>query len=267
MWVIQTGRPVVASRPRPDGPVVSRAPGCESAAPAGASRAFPGRRASPAGTIFMSLRVAITGGIACGKSLFSRYLVQLGVELLDADDVVHRLEAPGGGAVSELVRLFGDGVLDAQGGIDRQALGERVFADEAVRAQVNAVLHPLVRREIRAWVESPGCGVRAAVIPLLFEVGWADDWDVIICLASSEALQRERLMRLRGLSEEQARRRIAAQMPVAEKAARSHLVVHNDADVQTLAREAEKVYRFLLERAYEYRARVAGAESSTGPAR
>lgn len=216
----------------------------------------------------MSLRVAITGGIACGKSLFSRSLVQLGAEILDADDVVHRLESPGGQAVPELVRVFGPQVLDAAGGIDRKVLGERVFADPVARGQVNAVLHPLVRLEIRKWIaDAPHQGVRAVVIPLLFEVGWADDWDVIICLASSEAVQRERLMRDRGLSEEQARRRIAAQMPVADKAARAHLVVKNDADAGALAQEAEKVYRFLLERAYEYRTRVDGAEPATGPAR
>jgi len=205
----------------------------------------------------MILRVAITGGIACGKSLFSLYLARLGVKILDADDVVHRLEAPGGAAVSALSGLFGKGVLNAKGGIDRQALGAIVFADAAARAQVNAVLHPLVRAAIREWVAEPGTALKAAVIPLLFEVGWSEDWDIIICLASSETVQLERLMRLRGLSEEQARRRVAAQMPVAEKAARSHLVVHNDADAEALAGEAQRVYRFLMERAYEYRSRDA----------
>ena len=201
----------------------------------------------------MVLRVAITGGIACGKSLFSRDLAQMGVELLDADDVVHCLEAPGGAAVPALVRLLGEGVLDAAGGIDRQVLGDLVFADSDVRVKVNAVLHPLVREIIRVWITKPAHTIKAAVIPLLFEVGWAQDWDIIVCLASSEAVQLERLMRLRGLSEEQARRRVAAQMPVAEKAAKAHLVVHNDADAEALAREAQKVYRFLMERAYEYR--------------
>ena len=205
----------------------------------------------------MVLRVAITGGIACGKSLFSRYLSELGVELLDADDVVHGLEAPGGAAVPALVRLFGKGILDEDGGVNRQLMGEKVFGDAAVRAQVNAVLHPLVREVLTSWVADPGRTVKAAVIPLLFEVGWSEDWDIIICLVSDEAVQIERLMRLRGLSEEQARSRIAAQMPVAEKAARSHLVVHNDADAEALAREAQKVYRFLMERAYEYRSRDA----------
>ena len=177
----------------------------------------------------MVMRVAITGGIACGKSLFSRALEQLGVELLDADDVVHRLEAPGGAAVPDLVRLFGSSVLDEHGGINRAVLAERVFSDPEARRQVNAVVHPLVRTALRRWLEEPSDTLRIVVIPLLFEAGWTDDWDIIICLVSNEALQRERLMRFRGLTDEQARKRIAAQMPVAEKAARSHLVVHNDA--------------------------------------
>jgi dephospho-CoA kinase len=204
----------------------------------------------------MVMRVAITGGIACGKSLFSHYLQRLGAELLDADDVVHRLEAPGGAAVPRLVRLFGDSVLDSQGGIDRAALAGWVFADADALERLNAALHPLVRKILSDWIAAPGDALRAAVIPLLFEAGWSEDWDVIVCLVSSETLQLERLMRHRGLTEGQARRRIAAQMPVTEKAARAHLVVHNDADAEALAREAEKVYRILTEKAYEYRKRV-----------
>lgn len=139
----------------------------------------------------MVMRVAITGGIACGKSLFSRALEQLGVELLDADDVVHRLEAPGGAAVPDLVRLFGSSVLDEHGGINRAVLAERVFSDPEARRQVNAVVHPLVRTALRRWLEEPSDTLRIVVIPLLFEAGWTDDWDIIICLVSNEALQRE----------------------------------------------------------------------------
>jgi len=195
----------------------------------------------------MRKRVAITGGIACGKSLFSHYLGQLGVAILDADDVVHELEAPGGEAIPVLRSLFGERVVRQDGGIDREVLGSIVFEDAAARKQLNDVVHPLVRKRIRLWMEEPGSSLKAAVIPLLFEAGWADEWDVIICLVSSEAVQTERLMRVRGLSEEQARRRIAAQMPVAEKAARSHRVVHNETDAEALAREAVNVYRFLRE--------------------
>jgi dephospho-CoA kinase len=212
-------------------------------------------------SVCMVMRVAITGGIACGKSLFSHTLRRLGMELLDADDVVHSLEAPGGAAVPELVRLFGASVLDRAGGIDRAALAERVFADAEARRRLNAAIHPRVRQILAGWAgaggQPGGAGaLRGAVIPLLFEAGWVEDWDFIICLVSDETLQLERLMRFRGLTKEQARKRIAAQMPVAEKAARSHLAVHNDADAEALAKEAEKVYRLLTEKADEYRKRV-----------
>jgi dephospho-CoA kinase len=196
----------------------------------------------------MCLRVAITGGIACGKSLFSHYLGQLGVDVLDADDVVHRLEAPGGAAVAAIRSLFGEQVVRPDGGIDRAALGDIVFHHEAARDQLNRLIHPLVKEVIHEWLELPGGRLKAVVIPLLFEVGWDRDWDVIICLACSEAVQIDRLIRVRGLSAEQARKRVAAQMPVAEKAARSHRVVNNDADAEALAREASEVYRFLIER-------------------
>jgi dephospho-CoA kinase len=196
----------------------------------------------------MIMRVAITGGIACGKSLFSHYLAQLGMDILDADDVVHRLEEPGGAAVDAIVALFGKGVLRPDGGIDRAALGAQVFADQSMRERLNGAVHPLVKTVIDAWFVESDRRMKAAVIPLLFEAGWDAEWDVIICLVSSEAVQLRRLMCVRGLTEEQARQRIAAQMPVAEKAARAHFVVNNDNDAVALAQEAASVYRFLIER-------------------
>ncbi len=196
----------------------------------------------------MGLRIAITGGIACGKSLFSHFLSEKGINILDADDVVHRLEAPGGAAVGAIRAVFGEAVVRPDGGIDRDALGGLVFSDPEARARLNRVVHPLVKREIRRWLGEPDDRPKAVVIPLLFEAGWEGDWDAIICLVSSEAVQTERLMRCRGLTAAQARERIAAQMPVAEKAARSNLVVNNDADAEALAREASRVYRFLTER-------------------
>lgn len=187
-------------------------------------------------------RIALTGGIACGKSLFCEGLKEEGIAVLDADDVTHRLEACGGAAVEPLVRIFGNGILTEDGSIDRKRLGKMVFASKEARAAVNAVLHPLVKAEIARWVseEIPGENrIRVAVIPLLFECGWEDDWDTILCLTSSEENQVKRLMQTRGHSETEARQRIASQMPVAEKAARSQLVICNDADKASL-REAAK---------------------------
>ena len=196
----------------------------------------------------MVLRVAITGGIACGKSLFTRHLQRLGAEVLDADAVVHALEGAGGEAVQPIRTLFGESVIKSDGSVDRVRLGEAVFRDQAARERLNAVVHPLVRERVAAWLRRPGEGVRVVDVPLLFEAGWASDWDVIICVVSDETAQVGRLMRSRGLSDEQARARIAAQMPVADKAARAHWVVNNDAGADALAQKAEETYRLLRER-------------------
>lgn len=197
----------------------------------------------------MSLSVAITGGIACGKSLFSTYLQQMGVEILDADDVVHMLQASGGEAVDPIRARFGDRVIAVDGSVDRMILGHIVFADPAARTALNEIVHPMVRERIQRWIKHPdGCAIKAVVIPLLFEVGWEDDWDLIICVSSDTQTQIDRLMRFRGLSAEQARQRLDAQMPIAEKAARAHLTVNNNAGEEKLASEAKRIYRLLMEK-------------------
>ena len=204
---------------------------------------------------FMGLSVAITGGIACGKSLFATCLQKQGVEILDADDVVHALESPGGGAIGPVRCCFGDAVIAPDGGVDREKLGKLVFADSAAREMLNGLLHPMVRQVMDEWRGSPGASViKAAVIPLLFESGWEKDWDWVICVSSDLQTQVDRLMRFRGLSVEQAHQRLAAQLPIAEKAARAHLTVHNNAGVEVLAEEARRVYRLLMEKSdNEYR--------------
>lgn len=194
------------------------------------------------------MRIALTGGIACGKSLFSHFLQKLGVQILDADDLVHQLEAPGGKAVSAIRQAFGVEILDVHGGVDRKKLADLVFNNPAALTKLNSILHPQVREHINAWLRVPSAGLRMVVIPLLFEVDWHDEWDFIICLSSTTELQLQRLMQRRGLSEDEARQRLAAQMPVAQKAARAHLVVENDATRQELEEAARKVYELLMEK-------------------
>jgi dephospho-CoA kinase len=197
----------------------------------------------------MSLSVVITGGIACGKSLFSTYLKQMGVEILDADDVVHALQASGGEAVEPIRARFGNQVIATDGSVDRAKLGSIVFADATARKELNEIVHPMVRETIQRWIKHPGgCAIKAAVIPLLFEVGWEEAWDLIICVQSDTQTQIDRLMRFRGLSAEQARQRLDAQMPIAEKAARAHLTVNNNAGEEKLASEAKRIYRLLMEK-------------------
>ena len=314
------------------------------------------------------MRIALTGGIACGKSTLAKFLRELGIRLLDADDVVHELEAPGGAAVPAIVARFGAGVLAADGSVDRPKLAEIVFADAAARRDLEAILFPLVRSRLRAFtseaarrgrralptpdachdgvptvdtasrgnhvptvdvesfrnhvptvdVESFGNHVPTvdvesfrnhvptvdvesfrnhvptvdvesfgnhvplvgadvlgrppstapvsrppstapappstvplyiAIIPLLFESHWEGDYDIILAITSPLECQIHRMMRTRGYSRVQAEARLAAQMPVAEKAARADFVVVNDSTHEHLKDEARRLVAWLKERA------------------
>ena len=218
------------------------------------------------------MKIALTGGIACGKSLFAKFLRELGIHVVDADDVVHELEAPGGAAVSAIVARFGKGVLAADGGIDRPALAARVFADAAARADLEAIVFPLVRVRLReaTSVSLPrdvasarGSGTLAAstrqitiyIIPLLFESHWETDYDILICIASPVDQQIGRMMASRGYSRAHAEARLAAQWPVSEKAARCHYTVMNDSTPEHLRDEAKRLVAWLKEQVEHERRR------------
>lgn len=190
------------------------------------------------------MRIALTGGIACGKSLFAKFLAELGIQLLDADDVVHELEAAGGVAVPLIKQEFGECVVDASGGIDRGKLAEIVFSDVSARKRLEEILFPLVRSRLQDFVADGDCP-RIAVIPLLFESHWESDYDIILCIASPEHVQIDRMMATRGYTRAQALARLAAQMPVHEKMARSHLSVMNDSTSDKLKVEAKRVVAWL----------------------
>ncbi len=208
------------------------------------------------------MRIALTGGIACGKSTLAKFLRELAIRLLDADDVVHELEAPGGAALEPLVGRFGKEILSGDGGIDRKRLAEIVFTRQAAkeaRADLEAILHPLVRARLKAFAaegETEGArpSFHISVIPLLFESHFDTDYDTILAIASSEEVQIDRMMRTRGYSRAQAEARLTAQMPVAEKVARAHFTVVNDSTPQHLKDEAVRLVAWLEERAKnEYR--------------
>lgn len=202
------------------------------------------------------MKIALTGGIACGKSTFAKFLRELGIRLLDADDVVHELEAPQGEAVPALVRRFGQTILNAQGGIDRRKLADIVFTSpnaEQARADLEGILFPLVRARLQAFFETSGklkcpSSIHIVIIPLLFESHFDADYDIILSIVSPVEVQIDRMMRTRGYSRAQAEARLAAQMPVADKAARSHFVVVNDSTPQHLKDEALRLFAWLKER-------------------
>jgi dephospho-CoA kinase len=178
------------------------------------------------------LRVALTGGIASGKSHCLSRFAALGVPAIDADVLSHEVVAPGSPGLAAVLARFGKDVLAADGGLDRAALGDIVFAHPAARADLEAIIHPLVYARINAWfaaldraVPTTGAaGFAIADIPLLYETGHERDFDRVIVVACSASVQEQRLAD-RGLSREEARQRIAAQLSTDIKRARADIVI------------------------------------------
>lgn len=194
-------------------------------------------------------RVALTGGIACGKSVVGAILQGRGVAVCDADHVAHALMRAGNEAYDEIVRTFGRGVVGADGELDRSQLGRLVFDNEAARQQLNAIVHPRVRVAWDVWLreqETAGQPVAVVIIPLLYESGMDAGWDAIVCVRSSPVLQRQRLA-ARGHSEREIDQRLMAQWPVSEKAARADYVIDNDGSVTDLEERTVNVVNQIVE--------------------
>ena len=192
--------------------------------------------------------VALTGGIACGKSTVAETWRRCGADILDADAVGHELIAPGGECTEAVVREFGPEVRAADGGVDRARLGTLVFADLHARARLNGLLHPAVIRRVRAWAADIRRQGRlgVAVIPLLYEVGFEKEWDAVVCVASAEKTMLERLAG-RGLSPAEAQARIDSQWPVREKTARADRVIENNGSLAELEEKSRTVWKELFE--------------------
>ena len=175
-------------------------------------------------------RVALTGGIATGKSHCLARFAALGAAVVDADQLARDAVAPGTPGLARVIERFGPGILGADGALDRRALGRLVFADRAARADLEAIIHPEVYRRISEWFANLPAGTRVAIadIPLLFETGHQHEFDVVIVCACAPDEQLRRLMTRDGLSESAARERLDAQWPIDEKVARAHVVIRTD---------------------------------------
>ena len=193
-------------------------------------------------------KVALTGGIATGKSYVLDRFRQLGVPCLDADTLAHGVLAAGTEATRAIADRFGPEVLDADGAVDRKRLGPIVFADPAARKDLEALVHPAVYRAIQAGLRAfeliGGSPLAVVDIPLLYETGRAADFDTVVATVCTPAVQLSR-MRQRGLSEEEARQRLAAQLPAAEKAARADYVISTDGSFEETDRDVDRILRQL----------------------
>lgn len=192
--------------------------------------------------------VAITGGIACGKSEVGRILGDMGLCVSDADAVAHQLMEQGSPVYQAIVNHFGRRVLEDDGEISRSMLGRIVFNDHEEREALNRLVHPAVREVLDNWIaERRRKGESAAVqIPLLFESGMDTlDWDAIVCVSTSEPLVMERLL-TRGMDSREARLRMDAQYPLAEKERRADRVILNMGTIQELKEATYEALKGLL---------------------
>jgi dephospho-CoA kinase len=176
--------------------------------------------------------VGLTGSIGMGKTTAARMLRRMGVALFDADEIVHRLLAPSGGAVAKVEAAF-PGIRHGDGGIDRKRLGERVFGDPQALARLEGILHPMVaeaERRFLAQARARGEAIAMLDIPLLYESRGAARCDYVIVVSAPAMVQRQRVLRRPGMTEVRFAAILKQQMPDAEKRRRADFVVPTGLD-------------------------------------
>lgn len=188
-------------------------------------------------------RVALTGGIATGKSHVRVRLERLGVPTIDADRLARDAVAPGSTGLAAVVRRFGTEVCDADGTLNRKKVGVIVFHDPQARRDLEQIVHPYVREMTERWFASldPRVPFAVADIPLLFEGHREPDFDAVIVTACEPATQLHRLMARDGLAEPDARQRIAAQWPLQDKIARADYVIRTDGSIDDTNRQVDEI--------------------------
>ncbi len=187
------------------------------------------------------LRIGLTGGIGSGKSTVAGMFAAHGAPIIDADEIAHRLIRRNHPAYREIVGAFGAEILGADGEIDRQRLGERIFDCADERMRLEGIIHPRVRREIVDQVlvlESPYCII---VVPLLIEAGMQDLTDRILVVECSENQQIERVRARSGWSEDQIRRIMAAQVNLSERRRLADDLIINDADLAHVRAQVDRL--------------------------
>ena len=193
------------------------------------------------------LRAALTGGIATGKSFCLSRFAALGAAVIDADVLARDAVSAGSPGLAEIARRFGPGVLQADGLVDRGVLGRLVFSDRAARADLEAIVHPHVYRQISEWFANLPSGTRLALadIPLLFETGHEHDFERVVVCACDPAEQFRRLVSRDGLTAEDARARLDAQWPIAEKMRRADYVIRTDGTFAETEAQVRTIYELL----------------------
>lgn len=201
------------------------------------------------------LTVGLTGGIGAGKSAVVERLAALGAVVVDADAIAREVVAPGTPGLAQVVAEFGAEVLAPDGSLDRERVAALVFADDDNRRRLNAVVHPLIGAEMIRRTEAAGAADPRAVVvndvPLLVEGGLSDRYDVVVVVDTDPETQLRRLVEQRGMTEADARARMAVQASREARLAVADVVVDNSGDLEALDRRVREVWAELSVRAAE----------------
>lgn len=195
----------------------------------------------------MTFVVGLTGGIGSGKSAAAAEFARLGATVVDTDAIAHELTCAGGAAVPEVRRLFGDSYIDAGGAMDRRRMRERVFTDEAAKKKLEALLHPMIRRESELRIHAAIGPYVVHVVPLLVESAeYRNRMDRVLVVDCLEEIQLDRVRARSGLSAEEARRIIAAQVPRNVRLAAADDVIDNSGSVEALHKQVQALHQRYL---------------------
>jgi dephospho-CoA kinase len=204
--------------------------------------------------------IGLTGGIGSGKSSAAKIFRELGAAVVDTDEIAHGLTRPGGAAIAAIRAQFGADYLAADGGLDRAKMRRLAFADAAARKQLEAILHPLIRRDAQTRIAAAQQPYVLVVVPLLLETGaYRALIGRVLVIDCEEERQIARAMKRSALTRDEALAIMAAQLPRAERLAAADDVLHNDADIESLRRQAR-----VLHAEYVLLARNASRDAGTG---
>lgn len=191
--------------------------------------------------------IGLTGGIAAGKSTVAKRWAENGAIEIDADQVAREVVEPGTVGLSSIVEHFGLDVLTEGGELDRKELGRLIFSDSSKRELLNSILHPLIRERTKLLLaELPDDSIVVYNVPLLVEAAVDHTFDLVVTVEAPEEEQIRRLVQRRGLSESEARSRIAAQAKPVERAARADRILNSNQDINLLIRDADALWREIL---------------------
>lgn len=197
--------------------------------------------------------IALTGGIASGKSTIAARLAEHGAVIVDADRIVRDVQQPGSPVLERIAADFGTEVIRADGELDRAALGSRVFGDAEALSRLNAIVHPAVKiesqRRFAAAMEADPEAVVVYDVPLLVEARVEDPWDLIVVADAPAAVREERLVRERGLDPEEARKRIASQVPDEQRRAVADVIIDTAGSLDDTLRQTDDLWLRLRARA------------------